>query len=163
MTAMTDAPRRDPYRAPDHGDDLGAYAGPAGLPRRAIALLIDYGVLLAIGAAMNFAIGRLGAAGGLDDGAIRTVAAFAIFGVISLYFAALESSTSQGTLGKIALGVQVTGRDGQPISFGRALLRFAAKLVSLLPVGLGLLLAAFTTKHAALHDLLAGTLVQRVR
>lgn len=77
------------------------------------------------------------------------------------YFAILESSPAQGTLGKLALGLQVTDLHGDPISFGRAVLRNALKFLSSLLLGTGWLLAAFTPRKQGLHDLLAGTLVLR--
>jgi uncharacterized RDD family membrane protein YckC len=77
------------------------------------------------------------------------------------YFAILESSPAQGTLGKIALELQVTDLHGDPISFRRAFFRHAAKFLSSLLIGLGWLLAAITPRKQALHDLVAGTLVLR--
>ena len=77
------------------------------------------------------------------------------------YFAILESSPAQGTLGKVAFSLLVTDVYGDPISFRRAALRHAAKLVSSLLLGAGWLLAAFTPRKQALHDVLAGTLVLR--
>ena len=50
---------------------------------------------------------------------------------------------------------------GDPISFGRAVLRNALKTLSTLVVGVGWLMAAFTPRRQALHDLLAGTIVLR--
>jgi len=50
---------------------------------------------------------------------------------------------------------------GDPISFQRAALRHLAKFLSSLLLGTGWLLAAFTPRKQALHDLLAGTLVLR--
>jgi uncharacterized RDD family membrane protein YckC len=76
-----------------------------------------------------------------------------------LYFPLFESSKKQATLGKMALGVAVTGLDGKRISFWRALARTLAKILSGLPFYLGYLLAAFTEKKQALHDLIASTLV----
>ena len=77
------------------------------------------------------------------------------------YFAILESSPAQGTLGKLAFGLQVTDVYGDPISFRRAFFRHSLKFVSSLAVGMGWLLAAFTPRKQALHDLIAGTLVMR--
>jgi uncharacterized RDD family membrane protein YckC len=77
------------------------------------------------------------------------------------YFAILESSPAQGTLGKLAFSLLVTDVHGDPISFRRAALRHAAKLASSLVLGTGWLLAAFTPRKQALHDVLAGTLVLR--
>lgn len=76
-----------------------------------------------------------------------------------LYFALMESSQVQGTLGKKILGLQVTTMDGQRIGFGRATGRYFGKILSSFILMIGFVMAAFTEKKQALHDLLAGTLV----
>jgi uncharacterized RDD family membrane protein YckC len=76
-----------------------------------------------------------------------------------LYFAKMESSSWQATLGKKALGLQVTNLDGQRIEFGQATARYLGKFVSSLTLGIGYVMTAFTEKKQALHDLMAGTLV----
>ena len=78
-----------------------------------------------------------------------------------LYYSLLESSAWQGTLGKKALGLEVTDLDGSRISFGRATGRFFAKFISWIILGIGFIMAGFTEKKQALHDILAGTLVIR--
>ncbi len=47
-----------------------------------------------------------------------------------LYFALMEASVRQGTLGKIALGLFVTDLQGRRISFARATGRFFAKIIT---------------------------------
>jgi uncharacterized RDD family membrane protein YckC len=78
-----------------------------------------------------------------------------------LYYSLLESSAWQATLGKKALGLEVTDLDGNRISFGRATGRFFAKIISSLILFIGYIMAGFTEKKQALHDILAGTLVIR--
>jgi uncharacterized RDD family membrane protein YckC len=51
--------------------------------------------------------------------------------------------------------------DGNRISFGRATGRFFAKIISAIILGIGYIMAGFTEKKQALHDILAGTLVIR--
>ncbi len=77
-----------------------------------------------------------------------------------LYFAGMESSARQGTIGKSMMSLRVSDLDGKRISFGHATGRFFAKIVSgMIPFLIGYLMAAFTEKKQALHDLIAGTLV----
>lgn len=76
-----------------------------------------------------------------------------------LYFAICESSSWQGTLGKLALGIRVTDMDGARISFPRALGRYPAKYLSTIILGIGFLMVAWTQRKQGLHDLIAGTLV----
>ncbi len=84
----------------------------------------------------------------------------ALFG-LWLYFAILESSAWQGTVGKKVLGLRVTDLDGNRISFGRATGRFFAKLVSNFTFMIGYIMAGFTAKKQALHDMIAGCLVTK--
>ncbi len=78
-----------------------------------------------------------------------------------LYFALQESSARQATLGKMALGVRVTGADGNRISFARATGRYFAKAISAFILFIGFIMAAFTNRKRALHDMIAGTLVEK--
>jgi uncharacterized RDD family membrane protein YckC len=76
-----------------------------------------------------------------------------------LYFAAMESSQQQATLGKRLLGIKVTDMDGKPVTFLRATGRHFGKLVSAIILLIGYIMAAFTEKKQALHDIMAGCLV----
>ena len=79
-----------------------------------------------------------------------------------LYFAYLESGEKQATWGKQALGLYVTDGAANQVSFGRASGRFFAKIISgLIPLGIGYIMAGFTEKKQALHDMIAGCLVLR--
>lgn len=78
-----------------------------------------------------------------------------------LYYALLESSSWQATLGKKALGLEVTDLAGGRISFGRATGRYFARWISAMTLGIGFIMAGFTEKKQALHDILVGTLVIR--
>jgi uncharacterized RDD family membrane protein YckC len=78
-----------------------------------------------------------------------------------LYFALLESSSWQATLGKKALGLEVTDLEGHRIGFGRATGRFFGKIISALILYIGFIMAGFTEKKQALHDMMAGCLVIR--
>lgn len=79
-----------------------------------------------------------------------------------LYYSISESSTWQGTLGKRLLGLQVVDLNGHRIRFGRATARYCLKTTEsfLCCIGLaGYVMAAFTEKNQALHDMVVGTLV----
>jgi uncharacterized RDD family membrane protein YckC len=79
-----------------------------------------------------------------------------------MYYALMESSERQATLGKAVLNLKVTDMSGTRISFGRATGRFFSKIVSgFIPFGIGYILAGFTEKKQALHDFMAATLVIR--
>ena len=77
-----------------------------------------------------------------------------------LYYARLESSDAQATLGKRAMGIIVTDPFGERLTFGRATGRFAARIVTgLIPFAIGYIMAGFTKHKQALHDMIASTLV----
>jgi uncharacterized RDD family membrane protein YckC len=76
-----------------------------------------------------------------------------------LYKTLMESSSKQGTLGKMIMGIKVTDLNGERISFGRAVGRYLASIISTIILGIGLLMAGWTKKKQALHDIIAGTLV----
>jgi uncharacterized RDD family membrane protein YckC len=79
-----------------------------------------------------------------------------------LYHALMESSDWQATLGKKALGLVVTDMAGQRVSFGRSTGRHFGKLITnLIPAFLGYVMAGFTEKRQALHDMMSGCLVLR--
>jgi uncharacterized RDD family membrane protein YckC/Tfp pilus assembly protein PilE len=80
-----------------------------------------------------------------------------------LYYALQERSRHQATPGKRLLGLAVTDEALRPITFGRATGRHFGKLLSGLIFDVGFLMAAFTARKQALHDLLAGTRVVRAR
>jgi uncharacterized RDD family membrane protein YckC len=78
-----------------------------------------------------------------------------------LYFAKLESGPARATYGKRVMGLRVTDLAGERIGFGRATGRFFGKFVSGLTFYIGFIMAAFTERKQALHDMIAGTLVVR--
>jgi uncharacterized RDD family membrane protein YckC len=83
------------------------------------------------------------------------------FVMVLLYWALMQSSARQATLGKSLLGLKVTGQGGERISFARALAREAAKILSTLTLLIGFIIAGFTKNKQALHDFIASTYVVR--
>ena len=87
-----------------------------------------------------------------------STAAYVVLG--GLYFALMESSTWQATLGKRLVGIKVTDIEVRRIGLGRASARFLAAALSWLTLNLGHALAAWTPQRRALHDYVAGTRVE---
>ena len=135
----------------------------AGFWRRLLALAID-GVLIGIVQTVIMIVFGNIMAGGTSEDAMGG-AALGMFLLIFvgqwLYFAFMESSAKQGTLGKMMIGVVVTDTDGNRISFGRATGRYFGKIVSSIILMLGFIMAAATERKQALHDIMAGCLVIR--
>jgi uncharacterized RDD family membrane protein YckC len=136
------------------------FHGYAGFWKRFAAFVIDFILLMIIGFAVGVTIALIMAAGGSRDTrgaeALGNVAGILINWI---YYAAMESSRLQATLGKLALGIKVTDLEGQRISFGRSTGRNFAKFFSGILLGVGFIKIAFTKRKQGLHDQLAGTLV----
>jgi uncharacterized RDD family membrane protein YckC len=81
------------------------------------------------------------------------------FAVGITYYAWMESSSYQATLGKQIIGIKVCDFNGGRISFWRAVGRYFGRIISTLTLGIGLIMAGFTDRKMALHDYIASTLV----
>lgn len=169
-------PLDNPYAAPQEGiapmSEVGAgkFAGYGGFWIRFVATLID-GLLLGVVVGipmglLQFAVLGLGppppAPGQPPD--LSYLGQAQLFNVISMvinvsYYALMESSKYQATLGKMALGLKVVDAYGRRISVARAYGRELAKILSALICLIGYIMAGFSAKKQALHDLIAGTLV----
>ena len=130
-----------------------------------VILLVPLAVLSGAGAA----IGRIGSGEDIGDDVAGLIASGFILGLFGLvlivgwlYYALCESSSWQGTVGKKMLGLYVTDLEGRPVSFGRASGRYFARLVThLIPLAIGYIMAGFTEKKQAIHDMIASCVVLR--
>ncbi len=123
----------------------------AGFWLRFLALVIDSLIFMLAGVILGFIIGTTGGSAKSID---------IPFLIASwLYYALMESSHKQATIGKIVLGISVTDLSGNRISFGRATGRYFAKIISGVLLSIGYIMAAFTAKKQTLHDIIASTLV----
>lgn len=156
----TDPPVRGPTAAgfaasPAPRDDV-IYAG---FLRRWVALLIDTLIIgVPVVALYSLFVLLLPGSAGADDAA-GPFAYLLWLLAAPLYFAGMECSAKQATFGKQAMGIKVTDLDGRRLGVGRALGRWAAAALSHATLYLGFLMAGFTERKQALHDLIAGTLV----
>jgi uncharacterized RDD family membrane protein YckC len=108
---------------------------------------------------MVFGLGNLFLSEPDEIGASVIGAVGLIYLAIFLYFPLMESSKWQATLGKRAVGIIVTDLAGNRISFLKALGRTLGKILSAIIIYIGFIMAGFTDKKQALHDLLVSTLV----
>lgn len=142
---------------------------PAGFIRRWAALFIDGLVLLVpvtlVVFALALGVGLAAMDGGKNASAyaespLLTLLVYAVYFLASgLYFAGMESSRQQATLGKLALGIKVTDDEGRPLTFRHALGRWLSTSLSYLTFYVGFLMAAFTERKRALHDMVSRTQV----
>ena len=137
----------------------------AGFWLRFVAIIVD-GLILAPLAIIS--IGFSFATSGTTDNSVKIAIALAsmvysLFCIVVqwLYFSLQESSRAQATLGKRLLGIQVTDRTGNRIGFGRATGRYFGKIISGLILYIGFMMAGWTQRKQALHDMMADTLVVR--
>ena len=146
---------------------LGGEVVYAGFWKRVAANFIDSVVIGLVGGIIGAMIGgvlgaALGMNGGLGGGgfvAIQLITNLVSIVITAGYYAWFHSSTNRATLGKMAIGIKVVRSDGEAISFLRGVGRYFGFLLSSLILGIGLLMAAFTERKQALHDMLCDTLV----
>jgi uncharacterized RDD family membrane protein YckC len=133
---------------------------PAGFWIRVVAALIDFIVFAIVKASLGVLAARVWR---VDVGALGLrgvlIACTALF--VVLYVVALHALLGQ-TIGKLVVRVRVVSADGEPPALGASVLRFIGYFVSLLPFGFGFVMAGLRTDRRALHDLLAGTRVERL-
>jgi uncharacterized RDD family membrane protein YckC len=132
----------------------------AGFWKRFAASLIDLIITMIGGAIIGFFFGITMVAGGTDDpDVLESLGNILGFFLGWLYYSVMESSPTQGTLGKMALGIKVTDLSGDRVSFGKATGRYFGKIISVLILFIGFIMVAFTEKKQGLHDIMAGCLV----
>lgn len=144
----------------------------AGFWKRAAAYIIDVFVVGIVGGIVQVmlmaAFFGVGAGLGGDpasmfSGGASIVGLLAVYliplGLQALYFAMFHASAKQATLGKMAIGIKVTDDYGQRISFWRGIGRYFATIISSLILLVGYIMAGFTERKRALHDMICGTLV----
>lgn len=133
----------------------------AGFWLRCAAMLLDL-VIVVIGSFLiGLVLGLFLAISSISTEGMDGV--FQIIGIVIcwLYFALMESSPLQATVGKRICGIKVTDMQGSPVSFGRATGRHFSKILSYLIILMGFFMTGWTTKKQALHDMIAGCLVVR--
>ncbi len=155
------------YMQPFPGGVIGYQSAPVGVPAyatfgtRFAASFLDGLIMAGINLGVGFAIGftYVLVNGGRSTKSVEVFASVIGYILAWLYEALQESSSAQATIGKRALGIVVTDEAGKRISFGRATGRHFGKYISTIILLIGFIMAAFTQKKQALHDIMAGTLV----
>ena len=131
----------------------------SGFWKRFAAYMIDVVivglVILIISAGMGFSVG-IGGVGGPGASLLGILIAIA---APWLYWAGMESSRHQATIGKMALGMAVTDNLHHRMTFMRASARYYGKYLSSMTLLVGFIMAGFTQRKQALHDMLAGSVV----
>ena len=133
----------------------------AGFWKRLLAFVVDLGVTSLIFFALAIMIPiLLGPRLGVPRGSVILASGAVAWLVITwLYWALMESSSRQSTVGKDLLGIMVTDAEGNRMSFRKATVRHLGKLASALLVLAGFVMVGFTAKKQGLHDLITGSRV----
>ncbi|MFX1725400.1 RDD family protein [Stenotrophomonas sp. AS1] len=133
----------------------------AGFWKRYAAYFIDYILLTVVTLPLSMIINLTGAGSGNESVQVAlTLVVMLLSMVISIgYYAGFHASRGGATLGKMAVGIKVVRGNGERISFLRAFCRYLATIVSSLILMIGFIMAAFTERKQALHDMMCDTLV----
>lgn len=119
----------------------------AGMPERAIALLIDSAIVGAIGGFIGFGGNFLWGSG---------LFGFLIGMAYQWYFLTRQNGQ---TLGKLMLGLRVVKEDGTPITDGEAVMRYLGYILNSAVFMLGWLWAFVDDRNQGFHDKIAHTYV----
>jgi uncharacterized RDD family membrane protein YckC len=133
----------------------------AGFWKRYAAYFIDYILLTVVTLPLSMIINVMGVSSGNEGVQVAlTLVVMLLSMVISIgYYAGFHASRGGATLGKMAVGIKVVRGNGERISFLRAFCRYLATIVSSLILMIGFIMAAFTERKQALHDMMCDTLV----
>ena len=178
VAARTAAEANSPYAAPasrpqdvDPAAVQGGLVVQAGFWKRVAAYFIDYVIMTVFTYIVLIPLSILGAiVGGVSggsDSAAGSIGMFLTLGIGYLiifagnlmYPAWMHSSKYQATLGKMAVGIKVVRSNGERLTLGRAVGRFFAYILSSITLCIGFVMAAFTERKQALHDIICDTLV----
>lgn len=129
----------------------------AGFWLRVVAWVIDVVVMSFLAGGVALLAWLAGAYEQVDGGTL----ALGIWGLALAGCVLMEASPLQATPGKLALELKVTDAEGHRLGPGRALARVVGKVLSVLTLGIGYVMAGATKRRQAWHDRLAGALVVR--
>ncbi|HMC58370.1 MAG TPA: RDD family protein [Candidatus Solibacter sp.] len=151
------------------GVAIGAGVRFAGFWIRVAAALIDAIILFIAGSILQYAVlgSRVGSP--IFDPAnpeAHLGETFAILGIAWL-IGTVTGATYEGvfvyklgaTPGKMALGLKVVRPGGGPVSLGRAIGRYFAKLLSAMILGIGYFMVGFDSEKRGMHDMICDTRV----
>ena len=134
---------------------------PAGFWIRAVALIIDFALFFFVQVSYGFVAGMTTGVAVKDAWTLTPMLWTFTLIFTAAYTTALHAGWGQ-TLGKLIVGVRVVDLDGEPPRIGAALLRYIGYFASIVTMFLGYVMAGLRSDKRALHDLIAGTRVERV-
>jgi uncharacterized RDD family membrane protein YckC len=147
-------------RIPDEHAALLPYAG---FQVRAVALILDcivMGSFFLLFFTLAFLPAAIGGGSHLSDAETRWVYVVLLSYIpfVPLFFFVLWAWRGQ-SIGMMAVRIEITDRDGEPLSARRSMLRTLVWPLSMFPFALGAIPVLFDEERRALHDMLAGSVV----
>jgi uncharacterized RDD family membrane protein YckC len=132
----------------------------------AIDVTLEALVALPVTAIVGFILYKIGGHFGLSPITSSYATGIAFIMVLTigawLYAAFTESSSHRATLGKRIVGLQVVTASGDRLTFGQATVRHFMKFLSLFTAAVGFMMAGWTKRRQALHDMPSDCVVIRV-
>lgn len=133
----------------------------ASLTRRFIAAFIDGLFLGVLGFGSGMLLGGVLGLARIPMNRVLLISTLVGWLLGAVYKIGLQCSEFQATVGKLAVGIKVTDRVGRRLTLLRSIGRYGGELLSMASLSVGYVMAGFTRRRQALHDMLAGTLVVR--
>ncbi|MGD6818285.1 RDD family protein [Metabacillus sp. 113a] len=93
------------------------------------------------------------------DPVINTAIRVVIGSLLALYVIFMPTTKWQGTIGKKLLGLKIVNENGGRLTPGAAILRYVGQIISAIILYIGFIMAGFTDRKRALHDMLARSYV----
>jgi uncharacterized RDD family membrane protein YckC len=134
----------------------------AGFWIRAVALVIDLVIVAFVKLSLDLMVGRRFGAEVEQAWSFQTTIILFTLLFTAAYTTLLHTWLGQ-TVGKSVVGVRVVAADGRGLEGGPAFLRYLGYYASIATFGFGYAMAALRRDKRALHDLIAGSRVERVR
>jgi uncharacterized RDD family membrane protein YckC len=132
----------------------------------AIDVILEVLVALLLTAFVDFVLKITTSKFGLSPITVSYITGIAFIFVLSvgawLYCAFAESSQWRATVGKRIVGLQVLTASGGRLSFGQATVRHFMKFLSLFTAAVGFMMAGWTKRRQALHDMPCDCIVVKV-
>lgn len=137
------------------------------LGKRFVAALIDSAIMSAAGWIIYLFIALI-AGTSVNIAALYTYVAYSGFLYVAnainalvcfLYTILMEGGSWHATLGKKIMGLYIADSAGNGISYGKAVARYFAKIVSSMTLCIGYLMCIWTSDRQCLHDKMCGTYV----
>jgi len=134
----------------------------AGFWTRFVAALLDGIILFMVSVVVQLAFTPMLRSGRIDLTLMALGAVYLVDMAAGATYEGVFVSRFGATPGKMALQLKVVRPDGTPLSLGRAVGRYFAKIVSGIILAIGYIMAGFDPQKRALHDMMCDTRVIKV-